>query len=242
MISDPYKVLGVPVTASDEELTRAYRRLAKKYHPDLNRDDAGAAKKMSEINAAYEQIKSGNASRSGNGFHEGYGGGNTSGAYRTNGGKGGAADDYDPFGFGFNPFSGFGPFEDFDPFVGGRRQQRRGSEFEPVKSYLRAGYYEEAVNALNNITDRSAEWYYYSAIANSGAGNAITALNHAKTAARMEPDNPEYQRVLNQIQNGGRVYQQQSRDFGMPMGNLKNICLGVFISNLCCMFCGRPCI
>ena len=58
MAQDPYKVLGVPYGASDEEVTKAYRRLAKKYHPDLNPNDPEAAKKMSEINAAYEQIKS----------------------------------------------------------------------------------------------------------------------------------------------------------------------------------------
>ena len=58
MISDPYKVLGVSPTASEQEIAKAYRKLAKKYHPDLNPGDEEAAKKMSEINAAYEQIKS----------------------------------------------------------------------------------------------------------------------------------------------------------------------------------------
>ena len=57
MITDPYKVLGVSPDASDEEIKRAYRRLAKKYHPDLNPGDAEAARKMQEVNAAYEQIK-----------------------------------------------------------------------------------------------------------------------------------------------------------------------------------------
>jgi len=57
MIQDPYKVLGVSPDASDEEIKRAYRLLAKKYHPDLNPGDAEAARKMQEVNAAYEQIK-----------------------------------------------------------------------------------------------------------------------------------------------------------------------------------------
>ncbi len=57
MINDPYKVLGVSPDASDEEIKQAYRRLAKKYHPDLNPGDKVAAQKMQEVNAAYEQIK-----------------------------------------------------------------------------------------------------------------------------------------------------------------------------------------
>lgn len=219
MISDPYKVLGVSPTASDEEITKAYRQLAKRYHPDLNHGDAEAARKMSEINAAYEQIKSGNTYQKSNG-----------GSYGNN-----SYGEYDPFGGGFNPFGGFGPF-------GNSQQQRQGySEFEPAKNYLRAGYYEEALNVLANITNRSAEWYYYSAIANTGVGNKITALNHAKTAVQMEPNNLEYQRVLNQIQTGGRVYQQQSQDFGMPTISLYNLCLGICLARMCCMLCGRPC-
>jgi len=57
MIDDPYKVLGVSRDASDEEIKRAYRRLAKQYHPDINPGDPVAAKKMQQVNAAYEQIK-----------------------------------------------------------------------------------------------------------------------------------------------------------------------------------------
>lgn len=57
MIDDPYRVLGLTPDATDEEVKRAYRALAKKYHPDMNPDDPHAAEMMNRINAAYDQIK-----------------------------------------------------------------------------------------------------------------------------------------------------------------------------------------
>ena len=62
-MKDPYEVLGVSRDATQEEVTAAYRKLAKQYHPDLNPGDKNARKKMSDkINVAYEEIKSGKAS------------------------------------------------------------------------------------------------------------------------------------------------------------------------------------
>ena len=77
-MNDPYQVLGVPETASDEEIKKAYRELARKYHPDNYHDNPLedlAQEKMKEINAAYEQITRERASgRRGGGGYGGYGG------------------------------------------------------------------------------------------------------------------------------------------------------------------------
>jgi hypothetical protein len=53
---DPHSVLGLGPHASEQEVARAYRELAKRLHPDRN-PDAGAAKRMAEVNAAYAMLR-----------------------------------------------------------------------------------------------------------------------------------------------------------------------------------------
>lgn len=54
---DPYSVLGVSRSATEADIKKAYRKLAKQYHPDLHPGDEAAARKMNEINNAYKMIK-----------------------------------------------------------------------------------------------------------------------------------------------------------------------------------------
>ncbi len=61
MIKDPYEVLGVSRGATDEEITAAYRALAKQHHPDLHPGDPKAAARMQEINEAYQRLRDGTA-------------------------------------------------------------------------------------------------------------------------------------------------------------------------------------
>ena len=65
-MNDPYKILGVPETASDEEVKKAYLKLARKYHPDNYHENPLAdlaQEKMKEINAAYEEVQKSRGNR-----------------------------------------------------------------------------------------------------------------------------------------------------------------------------------
>ena len=217
MIDDPYKVLGISPDASDEEIKRAYRKLAKKYHPDLNPGDQEAARKMQEVNAAYEQIK--NPEKAGpTGQNSGYG------SYGS--GFGGWYSGYDPFGrFG----GGYGR-QSYGGQTGDRYQQA-------AYQYIRFGQYREALNVLNSSADRSARWYYLSALANDGLGNQVTALEHIRKAVSMDPGNPEYLNALEQIENGGAAYRREADNFGgFSMGDspCAKLCLCYLLNLFCC--------
>lgn len=205
MIDDPYKVLGVSRDASDDEIKRAYRKLAKKYHPDVNPGDTEAARKMQEINAAYEQIK------------------NPEKAYQSSQSQSG--------------YGGYG----YDPFGGAWQQQSRRQSGDSYQNsayqYIRFGRYQEALNTLNNSTERNARWYYLSALANHGLGNRVTALEHIKRAVSMEPDNYEYLEALERMEHGGTTYRRQAgnyRTWGMGASPCASLCLCYFLQLFCC--------
>ena len=115
-------------------------------------------------------------------------------------------------------------------------------------NYLNSGHYKEALNVLSGIKDRSARWYYYSSIANSGMGNNVLALEHAKEALRLEPSNYQYQSLVSRLENGGSWYRtQQTMYGGTPTINndfCVKLCIANIMCNLCCggggFFCGSP--
>ena len=132
---DPYRILGVSESAGDEEVTAAYRRLARKYHPDLNGGSAEAEEKMKELNTAYELIRDRRAGKATgkNGSGEdpfrtggfyGYGTGNPYGYGEGRGSEGGTF------------FTGYGPFGSFRVYRTARPKRRGFSLFRFLLALL----------------------------------------------------------------------------------------------------------
>lgn len=215
-MTNPYQVLGVSPNASDDEIKKAYRTLSRKYHPDANINNPNkdqAEEKFKEVQQAYDQIMK--EKQSGGSFGGGYGNAGTSG---TTGGY----------------------------YYNSSRSYRTGADspqMQAAANYIANRCFKEALNVLNGIpfAQRSARWYYYSAMANQGAGNNIMAKEHAKRAVEMEPNNFEYLQFLQHLEYGGTWYTNMGNTYDRPYASAGSWCLSMlFLNMLCNCCCFRP--
>lgn len=226
-MNDPYKVLGITRNATDEEIKKAYRYLSRKYHPDanVNNPNKDKAEEMFKlVQQAYDQIMNEKKYGSSTYDHSGYGG---------------SAYDQSDFG-GFGGFGDFGSFGGFGGSTYNSNSQSTDPHYTAASNYINNGHYQEALNVLNNIENRTAYWYFLSAIANNGVGNNVLALDFAQTAVSMEPGNMTYQRLLQTLENGGSWYSSQRSAFGGDSDSMfccSNPCATLCLLNLCCHPC-----
>lgn len=177
---DPYTVLGVSPNASDQEVKRAYRELARKYHPDNYVDNPLAdlaEEKMKEINEAYEAIQK---QRSGGGGYQQQ----SSGGYRQ------------------------------------QQQQYSSSSsnnptFARVRSMINLGDLNAAERLLQEVPQRSGEWYFLMGSIAYRRGWLDEAMQNYNLAVQMEPGNMEYRQALAMMQRGGQAYRPYGAAGGM---------------------------
>lgn len=214
-MQDPYSVLGVTPAATEDEIKKAYRALAKKYHPDVNNGSPEAERKMKEVNEAYSAVmkmrREGSNAYNDHGAHTSAG----SGGYR-----------------GFNGYEGGARYAQDDPYDANPHLQA-------ARNYIRSGYYQEALHLLEEIRERGAEWYYLSGEANLGVGNRIAALNYARQAVSMRPENFEYRMLLNRLEGNTQFYRRsgESEGFTMPSAICSNPVLSCCLANILCNCC-----
>lgn len=134
---------------------------------------------------------------------------------------------------------GFGGFGGFSGYGSSRAENVDDDSryFQAAANYIRSSHYHEALNVLSNIRDKNAKWYYYSAIANRGLGNQVMAMEHARTAVNMEPNNLEYRQLLNSLQNGTEWYGSRQAEYGYDMFGGGNMCLRLCLLNMFCNIC-----
>ncbi len=182
---DPYEVLGISKDATPEEIKKAYRSLAKKYHPDnyVNNPLADlAAEKFKEINEAYEQL-------SGSGGSSSY-----QGQASYSGGAG---------------------------------------NFAHVRNLIHMNQINEADRELDQITNRTAEWFFLKGTVFMRRGWHAQGLNFIRQAVNMDPRNMEYRSVLNQYMAQGQQYRNVGTNMGGGMSAC-DCCQGLICADCCC--------
>lgn len=204
-MNDPYKILGVPPTASDEEVKKAYRELARKYHPDkyAGTDLADlASEKMKEVNAAYEEIQRMRSGRqtggqSYSGGQGGYGGANTYGASGAN--------------------------------------DAHREDYNAVREMINRGMVDEAGNRLSAIPEgeRSAEWNFLMGCVAARRRFFADALRYFDAACAADPYNVEYRSERDNLRRYAGGMSGGYQTAGMNV-DLCDCCSALLCFNLCC--------
>ena len=173
---DPYSVLGVSSNASDEEVKKAYRNLARKYHPDNYQNNPLAdlaEEKMKEINEAYDTITKQRAG----------------GSHQTSGYSG-----------GYNPgYQGGYQQQSYS-------SANHHPTYARLRSLINAGDLNTADRLLQENPQRDGEWYFLAGSIAYRKGWLDEAMQNYTRAVQMEPNNMEYRQALNLMQQGGMGY------------------------------------
>ena len=208
-MKDPYEVLNVPKDASDDEIKKAYRDLARKYHPDNYHDNPLAdlaQEKMKDINAAYEEIQRRRSGTSSGGYSAGGYTGRTYGGYSG----------------GYGPWNG--------------SAQGGSSVFSQVRMAIMQGNLARAEALLNASDERNAEWHFLKGSVCYRRGWLDEAKRYYETALQMEPDNAEYRQAVNFMAQGGRA-NGQGDIFGTDTCMSDGMCCPFPLFCLPCLCC-----
>ena len=213
---NPYDVLGVPQGASEDDIKKAYRKLSRKYHPDANINNPHKAEAEEKFKEVQQAYEQIMKEK-----EQGYSSYTGSGASSWAG--------------GFNRYTGTSS---------GRDYSETDVRMQAVANFINNRRFAEALRVLSELAERDARWYYYSALANSGAGNQSVAREHAVMASSMEPDNFVYRQLVARMQNSSNWYRGMGEAYGNPLDMGDDFCSRICLTNLAlnCLCGGRICI
>lgn len=208
-MTDPYQVLGVSPSATDEQIKNAYRELARKYHPDnyVNNPLADLAQeKMKEINEAYDQIQRQRKQQQ-----------------QSYSGQASANRGYSNAGYSRQSYSGQG--------------RSQFADIRQLLNSNRLSEAEELLEGIPQQR-RDAEWYYLRGRVFYVHGWLDQAYSYYTRAVQMNPGNAEYQTALNQLMwqrntgpSGGYGDYRNVQSGGMSGCDM---CSGLICADCCC--------
>ncbi|MFA9397507.1 MAG: DnaJ domain-containing protein [Clostridiaceae bacterium] len=191
-MNNPYEILNVKQSASKEEIKKAYRDLAKQYHPDQYGNNPLknlAEEKMREINEAYDTLMKDNQSSTNNNTNNN----SYNNSYETN----------------------------------------SSGDYNYIRSDINSGKYKDAQIKLNNISNRNGEWNFLYGILSLRKGWYDEALTYLDRACKLEPNNLEYRRALDEIRRTNTSY--RGNYYGSK-GNddICQVCSSLYCLDCCC--------
>ena len=126
---------------------------------------------------------------------------------------------------------GYDPFRDWYEQYSASNSDARSSSYQVARHYIQTRSYREALHVLNEIPseNRTAEWFFLSAIANTNLGNRVLGYEQINKACSMEPDNIQYQRMKERIEHFGNAYTENQRSFHFGAFDPCHTCLGLCI-------------
>lgn len=209
-MTDPYQVLGVSPSATDEQIKSAYRELARKYHPDnyVNNPLADLAQeKMKEINEAYDQIQRQRKQQQ-----------------QSYSGQASANRGYSNAGYSRQSYSGQG--------------RSQFADIRQLLNSNRLSEAEELLEGIPQQR-RDAEWYYLRGRVFYVHGWLDQAYSYYTRAVQMNPENAEYQTALNQLmwqRNTGRPSGGYGDYRNVQSGGMSgcDMCSGLICADCCC--------
>lgn len=196
---------------------------------------------MRQINAAYEQIKT---QKTGGASYE-----RPDGSYgpqqqhQPGGGYTHRGDD--PFG-GFD-FGGFGDL--FGDLFGQAWEQQQNNEqqdfgvpmMQQARLYIQIRQYQTALRVLSQISERDAQWYYLSGIANAGIGNRVTALNHAKKPWEWNPAMRNTNSCWTSSSRAASYTGKLGKTKGLTCRGWVAACCQIMLAQMVCLYCCQCC-